>query len=391
MQWLPDNRSSLYGYGAFAGVVVASYADLAFNNRLGGEPWQVPVVFALGAAYMTLNVACDRLTAGRPAVWLRAYYAVQIAIVLAAIWLSPARGFFGILGLPLVSQAIFDYGWRGLPTVGALVYGGTVAVWFPAFGWSGVMRGVQSFAPGYIFTIAFSFISRQALLAREQSEKLAAELGAANAQLRAHAAATAELATTRERNRLAREIHDGVGHYLTTIKVQLDAAQALFAVDAARAADSVAKAARLAGEALDDVRRSVGSLAADAARPPLPDVLRKLAADVQPAPDLRIEGAPRGLPAATEHALYRAAQEGLTNVSKHAAASASAVVLDFRDPARVRLTVLDNGRGAAAGGDRAAGGYGLRGLGERLALLGGTLRTGPRPDGGFSLEVEVPA
>ena len=391
MQWLPENRSSLYGHGAYAGVVLACYADFAFNTRLGGEPWQVPVVFALGAIYMTLNVACDRLTAGRPASRLRAYYAVQIVVVLAAIWLSPARGFFGILGLPLVSQAIFDYGWRALPTVGLVVYLGSLGVWFPAYGLAGMLRGAVSFAPGYLFTIAFTFISRQALLAREQSEKLAAQLGAANEQLRAHAAATAELATTRERNRLAREIHDGVGHYLTTIKVQLDAAQALLAADPARAADSVGKAARLAGEALDDVRRSVGSLAADAARPPLPEVLRKLAADVQPAPELRIEGAPRPLPAATEHALYRAAQEGLTNVSKHAAASATAVVLDFRDPARVRLTVLDNGRGAAAVGERAAGGYGLRGLGERLALLGGTLRSGPRPDGGFCLEVEVPA
>ncbi len=389
MQWLPENRSSLYGHGAFAGVVLACYADFAFNTRVNGEPWQVPVVFALGAVYLTLNVVCDRLTAGRPPSWLRAYYAVQIAVVLTAIWLSPVQGFFGILGLPLVSQSIFDYGWRGLPTVGALVYVGSVAVWFP-YGWAGMMRGVVSFAPGYLFTIAFTFISRQALLAREQSEKLAAQLGAANEQLRAHASATAELATTRERNRLAREIHDGVGHYLTTIKVQLDAAQALLAADPARAADSVGKAARLAGEALDDVRRSVGSLAADAARPPLPEVLRKLAADVQPAPDLRIEGAPRPLPAATEHALYRAAQEGLTNVSKHAAASATAVVLDFRDPARVRLTVLDNGRGAAPAA-AGSGGYGLRGLGERLALLGGTLRSGPRPDGGFRLEVEVPA
>ena len=188
-----------------------------------------------------------------------------------------------------------------------------------------------------------------------------------------------------------------MGHYLTVIKVQLDAASALLPTDPARAAESVAKAARLAGEALDDVRRSVGTLAADAARPPLADTLRALTADSPPEIELRIEGTPRPLGASAEHALYRAAQEGLTNARKHAGATRVIMTLDFRDGQRVRLSLRDNGRGAppkdtsasaAAGGN---GGFGLRGLRERIALLGGKLEAGNDPAGGFALAAEVPA
>jgi signal transduction histidine kinase len=109
-----------------------------------------------------------------------------------------------------------------------------------------------------------------------------------------------------------------------------------------------------------------------------------------PAPALQIEGSPRALDAVAEHALFRAAQEGLTNVRKHAGATSATLTLDFRLPGRVRLTIADNGRGLPA--DMARGsGYGLRGLRERIALLGGSVVAGNAPGGGFALTVEVPA
>ena len=137
---------------------------------------------------------------------------------------------------------------------------------------------------------------------------------------------------------------------------------------------------------------SVGALSSDATYLPLADALRQLASATTPPPGLNIEGTPRTLSAAVEHALYRCAQEGLTNIRKHAAATATDLTLDFRDPTRVRFSLLDNGRGVrlATGDPEAKPGYGLRGLRERIEILGGTVAAGNRAGGGFALVVEVP-
>jgi signal transduction histidine kinase len=102
---------------------------------------------------------------------------------------------------------------------------------------------------------------------------------------------------------------------------------------------------------------------------------------------VRVEGAPRALPPGIEHALFRSAQEGLTNIRKHASASAAEVALDFRAQDHVALAVSDNGRGAQG----AAGGFGLRGIRERIEVLGGHVESGNRSEGGFRLSIEVPA
>ena len=122
------------------------------------------------------------------------------------------------------------------------------------------------------------------------------------------------------------------------------------------------------------------------------EALRQLASETTPRPSLRTEGTPRTFSASVEHALYRCAQEGLTNTRKYAAATAIDIILDFRDPARVRFSLLDNGRGAelATAGAAAKPGFGLRGLRERVELLGGTVSAGNRAGGGFALVVEVP-
>ena len=147
------------------------------------------------------------------------------------------------------------------------------------------------------------------------------------------------------------------------------------------------KAARLTGEALDDVRRSVGALRADTPRPPLPEAVKQLAAHGSPVPVVAVEGAPRPLAPAIEHALFRAAQEGLTNIRKHARATSALVRLDFREPQRVRLELCDNGVGTAGG----SAGFGLTGIRERIEVLGGKVESGNRAGGGFALTVEVPA
>jgi signal transduction histidine kinase len=217
-----------------------------------------------------------------------------------------------------------------------------------------------------------------------------AELAVVNQKLREYAANAEALAVAQERNRLAREIHDGLGHYLTAINMQLRAAQAVSEQDPAQAKAALGNAQTLAQEALADVRRSVSALRADpASSRPLPETLSRLLAETQASgleTSFSLAGAPRALPPQVEFTLYRVVQEGLTNVRKHARAGRVDLQLEYR-PDCVRLSLQDDGAGAAALGE----GFGLLGLQERVGLVGGVFRTQTAPGEGFNLQIEIPA
>jgi signal transduction histidine kinase len=378
---------NLYGSIAYTAVILTCYITYFSTNRFYTSEWMVPVVFTLGAMYAVLGVLGGTMIECRGRIAYFTYYLAQCAILTGIIWLSPVRGFLGILVLPVVSQAIFDLRPRYALLVGLYLFAVNIAVWAVPYGWRSGLEAVISYSAAFAFTIAFTIITKQALDARTQQEKLRLEIEAANELLRAQATQTEELATTRERNRVAREIHDGVGHYLTVVKTQLDAAAAILPGQPERARESILKAARLTGDALDDVRRSVGALRTDAARPPLPEALRELVTQGEPVATLTIEGTSRAIAPGAEHALFRAAQEGLTNIRKHSHASRALMRLDFRTPSRVILELSDNGVGA----NGTTGGFGLVGLRERIELIGGTVDAANRLEGGFALRVEVPA
>lgn len=381
---------SLYGAFAFGSVIVSCFAGYFFYNPrfFIADEWMVLVTFALGAIYAILGVLGASFLDCRKGPVAAFYFTTQCILLTAMIELSPIRGFFGIIVLPVIAQSIFDLRPRWATLVAGYLFAVNVVPWWVRFGGESALQALSSYSAGFAFTIIFTIITKRALDARAREEKLRREIEAAHEKLRAYAAQAEDLATTRERNRVAREIHDGVGHYLTVVKTQLDAATALMPAQPDRAQEAVAKAARLTGDALDDVRRSVGALRADTPRPPLPEAVRQLAALGDPVPAIAIEGTPRGLPPAVEHALFRATQEGLTNIRKHARASTALVRLDFREPRRVCLELSDNGVGA---GGTNGGGFGLTGLRERIELLGGRVESGDRAGGGFTLTIEVPA
>lgn len=384
------HRTDLYGAFAFGCVILTCFMQFVVMKRISGSPAQVALTFALGGLYAALGILNDGIALRYGMPWRNRIFAAMLTIVTVMLFVSPVRGFFAIIVLPLMSQAIFDYSPRRALVVGLYLYVVSIAVLGYYYGVRAIPEGTISYLAAFAFTAAFTFITRRALDARDREGQLRAELEEANEKLRAYAVQAEELATTRERNRLAREIHDGVGHYLTVVKTQLDVAAAVCATNPEQAKANVEKASRLTAEALDDVRRSVGSLRADTARPPLPDAIKQLAAHGEPEPAVAIEGTPRALPPAVEHALFRAAQEGLTNIRKHARATSALVRLDFRDAARVHLELSDNGIGRNGDG-AASGGFGLTGLRERIELLGGTVTAANRLEGGFALRVEVPA
>jgi signal transduction histidine kinase len=149
------------------------------------------------------------------------------------------------------------------------------------------------------------------------------------------------------------------------------------------------KAQRQATEALDEVRRSVAALREPRTMPPLPDALKALAEETSAAgvtTHVEVVGTVRELGPEAEEALFRAAQEGLTNVRKHAGAASARLTLEYAADA-ARVGVRDDGRGAA----ELAGGFGLVGLRERAARLGGRVEAESAPGAGTTLRMEIPA
>ena len=149
------------------------------------------------------------------------------------------------------------------------------------------------------------------------------------------------------------------------------------------------KAGAMAQEALADVRRSVAALrASPTENKSLPDTLRALTDEIRAsgiAAEFTVSGSLRPLSPPAELTLYRAAQEALTNVRKHAHASAVEVALEYGD-ASARLAVRDNG----VGSDDANGGFGLVGVRERALLLNGQVMVSTAKGEGFRLEIELP-
>src|SRR4051812_8921038 len=158
-----------------------------------------------------------------------------------------------------------------------------------------------------------------ALHLREQQAR--SELAEANRKLREFGAQAEELATMRERARVARDIHDGLGHHLTVVGMQVQAARAVLASDPARADGLLRQAEDQARQALASVRDSVAALREPRPRVPLSEQLRTLAAESAAAglpTSVDVDGGERWVADDVQVALYRAAQEGLTNVRKHA-------------------------------------------------------------------------
>jgi signal transduction histidine kinase len=360
----------------FAALYAGAYALLLIDLVVAGElgrSWAVALIGLLIVLLGTLVFPVVERRRNRWLIW--AYFAIQLLLGATIFHVSVVGATF--LLLAIVGQSV-----RVLPPWGTLLLGAPLPFLHVGMAWPDAIREGVTFLVALVFLVGFS----QALTSVERAR---AELDAANRKLRDYAAQSEELATARERNRIAREIHDGLGHYLTTIHMQIQAARSILASDRPRAEQTLAKAQQLAQEALGDVRRSVAALrVAPAERQSLPAALGELA-DAACAAGLptmlTVLGDARPLDPQEEQALFRTAQEGLTNARKHAQAASATLTLDFSAANRVRLTVADDGRGA----QRTDGGFGLVGLRERVELVGGSLALQSEPGAGLALIVEV--
>ncbi|MGE0029058.1 MAG: histidine kinase [Thermoleophilia bacterium] len=200
-----------------------------------------------------------------------------------------------------------------------------------------------------------------------------------------------------ERVRIAREIHDVVGHALGVIVVQADGAARLLPTDPDESGRALATIGRTGREALEEMRRLVGLLRTsedDPALDPAPGVaqLDALADQMRVAGlpvEVVVEGVAERLPPSIDVSAFRIAQEALTNVLRHAGPASARVLVRYRDDA-VEVSVEDDGRGPAGGPGADGSGHGLVGIRERVAAFGGEMEAGARPAGGFAVRALLP-
>ncbi|AHI00280.1 hypothetical protein KALB_6921 [Kutzneria albida DSM 43870] len=194
-----------------------------------------------------------------------------------------------------------------------------------------------------------------------------------------------------ERARIAREVHDVLAHSLAGLSLNLQGARLMLVRDGAsqEAVDQVTRAQKLAADGLAEARRAVAALREDTVpdERAIADLVTAFRLESGAAAEFAVHGTPRALPAEAATALYRTAQEALTNARKHAPGAPVRAELDYQD-GRTVLTVADRpGRPAPTG---TKGGYGLLGMRERAELIGGQLWTGPKEDG-WEVRLVVPA
>ncbi|GAA0915887.1 sensor histidine kinase [Nonomuraea longicatena] len=286
-------------------------------------------------------------------------------------WLS---GVFGMLAL---SSIAFQYGSRvAWPVVGGyalLVFlSVTLLVGRPLL--AGLLQGL-----GAVFIAAFVLGMTSAIQEARDRREAADHL---NRRIR-------ELVVAEERARMARDMHDSIGHHLTVIKMGLENAERFKTHRPDAVWDEIAQAKEMTVRALADARRWVRALRPLDLNGNLGSAALGQLAQSFAGTDLRVSfevsGDERPLDPDAELILYRVLQEGLTNAVRHSEATKVRARLSFEER-KVVLVVGDDGKGA----DADAYGFGLASLRERVRVVGGSLCSGTASGGGFELRAEVP-
>lgn len=240
-----------------------------------------------------------------------------------------------------------------------------------------VLGGLAALLGGAIIGVT----RRQAVELTEQAARV--EVASARAETER---SRAELVS--ERNHLARELHDVLAHTLAALSLQLEAFATVVDTEpnvSGKVREQLERTRRLVHEGLDEARGAVQALRDDPT--PLPERLATLCEQHDAA--FTLSGSPEPLAPPVSLALFRVAQEALTNVMKHATGAATSVGLAYA-PDAVSVTIDNVANGTpTAGLAQSGGGQGLRGIGERLALLGGAVEAGPRA-GGWRISAVVP-
>jgi signal transduction histidine kinase len=252
----------------------------------------------------------------------------------------------------------------------------------------GTQHSLEAVALDVTGVLAFYVVALLANRLREGQQQAEHLLG----ELAQNRAAQARAAVLDERQRLAREMHDVLAHSLSGLALELEGGRLLAESKGsdAEVIEKLERAHHLAKSGLDEARRAIGLLRDEELPGPegLPQLLSQLEQDAAIPTSIRITGSQQTLAPEARLTLYRAAQEALTNVRKHARCTRVEMRLDY-EPRGTRLTVEDFGADSSGTQPSTKGGYGLTGMRERAELLGGSLIARPT-DAGFRVVLWIP-
>ncbi|PYC77251.1 sensor histidine kinase [Streptomyces tateyamensis] len=369
---------------ALHGLFFTLLAVLVLRGLLGGRlaGAALGLALVLGAGYALGAVLPGLRSDRRRALgWLGAVLAVWAALVLL-------RPEFGYLAFPLYFVCLHLLSTRWAL---AAVFGVTAVVVLAQAGTDGGLTTAKVLGPVAGVLVALLTAYGYAALYREsrQRQQLIDDLVVTRGEL---AASQREAGRLAERQRLAAEIHDTLAQGLSSIVLLARSAESALPADPGTAAERIAEVSRTAAENLAEARSFVHALTPPALQgSTLSEALRRLAG--RSGAGFHLDGEPYPLPVEAEVALLRLTQEALANAVRHAAAQRIAVTLSYLDDA-VTLDVFDDGVGfdplAAARGTARPGGFGLHGMRERIAALGGHLTVESAPGEGTVVAVSLP-
>jgi len=376
---------------AFAVMVLASYFAM-FSELKETDYLRLIAMVLLGVGYISFGIYGYSFCLKQKSFeWTIFYFLIQIPLGSLIVFLGKGAGFSALLLLPLAGHAVVMAPGYWLYFVnGMIVFGYAVVQRLNTGNWSEIWTTLPTVFAGLIYIMVFTQMALDEEKSRREVERLVGELEDANQRLRIYADEIEHLAIIQERNRLAREIHDGLGHYLTTIHMQLQAAQAVLEREPKKAGESIEKARSQSQLALIDVRKSVAALRVDEVQNEDFELVVQRA--IRPCQWIDIKtnyevlGENRPLTTVLRDAIFRILQETVNNACKYSKAKNFYLTIDYTDQEKIKVMIADDGIGA----NEFHGGYGLRGVKERVEMLNGNFLIKTSKNSGFKIGIELP-
>ncbi len=351
----------------------------------------LPIALLIGVFMVLLFV--EPLFVRRKRIRAYIYMVAQIATILALALNMPGEDFWALMILPLIVQAMNNFE----PRTG-YIFTGIFVAFMPLFLISslGPEKGLPLmfiYGSAYLLLAAFIVIVREAIAARDESQKQKAELQAAHQQLQAYTEQAEELAVLEERNRLARELHDSITQSLHSATLMAEAGQRLASSgDIEQVREYLIRLGEISQQALREMRLLVYELRplalldvglVGALQQRLDAVERRAGVEVHFACEGQIE-----IPEIIEEELYRVAMEALNNTLHHANPTSVTVTLQKkqkRETPCIELSIIDNGVGFNPANKENQEGFGLTSMRERIEKLGGELEIRSAPGEGTQI------
>lgn len=366
------------------------------RHGINATTLSLPIITLMGFGLMGLKLptrkTLDKLL----------YTGLEFGLLFFAFLLNSRPGFFPLLGLIIVIRSCLIFQQISRLIVAGLVFISFLLMLFvrspaprpPRYGpmpesiANTILTLKLNTAVTFGLALLFILLLVNALLAERQSRE---KLLLANDQLRQYALRIEDQATLQERNRIAREIHDALGHALTAQSIQLENALLFLPPDAEKTASFLQEAKQLGSRALQEVRRSISTLRADALQgksleAAIANVVNEFHQTTGIEPNCTIQLS-QPIPSEISAALYRIIQESLTNIYKHSAATELNIHLQV-SLQTIHLQIDDNGQGFNP--ERNTTGFGLQGMRERTAALGGQFFLASQPGQGCRITVSIP-